>query len=113
MFISFPPFFEGVHVFFSQDWEAQLKQMEAEKHAEIARASMQQVGGRVGCLPVTWVICLTITGPWKSNTIKKNGGSFWMLINPLLKFMVVRKPTYKNGGCTSRVTPQVLCVFFF
>ena len=52
MFISFPQIW-GVHVFFSQDWEAQLKQMEAEKHAEIARASMQQVRGRVGCLPVT------------------------------------------------------------
>ena len=43
MFISFPSFLLGA--FWAQDWEAQLKQMEAEKHAEIARASMQQVRG--------------------------------------------------------------------
>ena len=84
MFISFPLFL-GCPCFFSQDWEAQLKQMEAEKHAEIARASMQQVRGRVGCLPVTWVICPTITGPWKSSTIKKK---WWFLLDvdkPLIK----------------------------
>lgn len=55
MFISFPSFLLGAfcaHTIL----EAQLKQMEAEKHAEIARASMQQVRGRVGWLGTGWVI---------------------------------------------------------
>ena len=44
MFISFPSFYLGAFCAHTHTiLEAQLKQMEAEKHAEIARASMQQV----------------------------------------------------------------------
>ena len=35
--------------------------------------------------------------PLKVNHRFKNGGSFWKMINPT-KIMVVRKPTFKNGG---------------